>query len=137
MNHPDLQWFTTPIHLPFPFLPLPSFAATFVVAALSCAILCIGMWLIPTRWPFAKIEPTFPGGSPIWWMLAVLLSLAAGIGAWKLGQPGDLAVACTWYLVCFTVLVICARNTSRRPAGTLLRTGASKGDSAARRESSR
>lgn len=110
MNHPGQQWLTKPLHLPFPFpLPLPSFAAACVAAALCCAILCIGMWLIPTRWPFSKMEPAFPGGSPIWLGLTTLFSLIVGVRAWKCVRLGDFVIACDWDLACFLLLVLGSR----------------------------
>lgn len=122
-HYPD--WLIRPIHFPFPFPPLPSIAAAFVAAALSAALLCWGMFLIAKRWPFKLLEPAGKAGSPIWLTLAVLLSLAAGIGTWKLVYPGDLATACAWNLAC--VILIAFRSRPRRSTQSHLRTGTPNG----------
>jgi hypothetical protein len=75
----NLHMLTQPIHLPFLFLPFPSIAAAFTSAALCCALLCWGMFFIPTRWPFKLLDPVFPAHSPIWAGLALLLSLSGGV----------------------------------------------------------
>lgn len=111
MKH-DPNWLMQPIHFPFPFLPMPSIAAAFIVAALSFALLCWGMFLIPKRWPFKNLEPVFPSGSLFWAALAVLLSLSGGIGAWKLVHLSDLVTALVWNLTSVFLLIL--RSRTRR-----------------------
>ena len=109
-------WLTRPIHLPFPFLPLPSITAAIVAATLGAALLCWGMCLMAQHWPFKHLDPVFPAGSPAWLALAVPLSLAAGVGAWKLVPPNDLATACAWDLA--GVLFLAFSSRPKRPTGT-------------------
>jgi len=131
MKH-DPNWLTQPIRFPFPFLPMPSIAATVIAAALCCAFLCWGMFLIPRRWPFKFMEPVFPAYSRIWMAMAVLLSLAAGAGIWKLVHPADLAIACAWDLLSAILLIFRLRATPGRSTQTHLKTSMS--DSTTREE---
>jgi len=117
MKH-DPNWFTQPIHFPFPFLPMPSIAATFIAAAMCCALLCWGMFLTPRRWPFKFMEPVFPANSRMWMAMAVLLTLAGAAGAWKLVHMSDLITALAWYLASALHLVF--RSRTRRSTGNHL-----------------
>lgn len=122
MEEPYLGWFTRPIHLPFPFLPLPSLAAVFTVGAFGLALLCLGMRHLPKRWPFRTFEPTFPSSSPAWWLMALALFVSAGLGTWRLARLSDLITALAWNLA--SALFVLLRLHTRRSARIQLRANA-------------